>query len=186
MSLRVRGVPSVFPVGAVHCTVIDSQLGLVRLPEPGGLGQFEPRGALWVAVEIDGIEVQIVNTHLGLLPGERRVQADALLGNDWLGGMPCGTPRILCGDFNAIPSSPVYRRLTAQLQDSQTVLAERRPRKTFFGRYPTARIDHVFVGPGIEVLGVEVPSTHTARVASDHLPLVVDLLISGAALARSQ
>jgi endonuclease/exonuclease/phosphatase family metal-dependent hydrolase len=58
------------------------------------------------------------------------------------------------------------------------MLEEQRPRKTFFGRYPTARIDHVFVGAGIEVLGVEVPRAHTARVASDHLPLVVDLLIS--------
>jgi endonuclease/exonuclease/phosphatase family metal-dependent hydrolase len=149
-----------------------------RLPEPGGLGQLEPRGALWVAVEIDGIEVQIVNTHLGLLPGERRLQAEALLGDDWVGGMAPATPKILCGDFNAIPSSPVYRRLSAQLRDSQTMLEEQRPRKTFFGRYPTARIDHVFVGAGIEVLGVEVPSAHTARVASDHLPLVVDLLIS--------
>ena len=32
--------------------------------------------------------------------------------------------------------------------------------------------------PGIEVIGVEVPSAHATRVASDHLPLVVDLLIS--------
>jgi endonuclease/exonuclease/phosphatase family metal-dependent hydrolase len=156
------------------------------LPRPGGLGQFEPRGALWVAVEIGGIEVQIVNTHLGLLPGERRVQAEALLGDDWLGGMTRDVPKILCGDFNAIPSSPVYRRLTSQLRDSQTMLKEQRPRKTFFGRYPTARIDHVFVGRGIEVLGVEVPSAHTARVASDHLPLIVDLLISEPSQAGSQ
>lgn len=148
-----------------------------RLPEPGGLGQLEPRGALWVAVEIEGMEVHIINTHLGLLPGERRVQAEALLGADWVGGMTRASPKILCGDFNALPSSPVYRRLVAHLNDVQTMLEEQRPRKTFFGRYPTARIDHVFVGTGIEVLAVEVPSHHTARVASDHLPLVVDLLI---------
>jgi len=149
-----------------------------KLPEPSGLGQLEPRGALWVAVEMGGAEVQIINTHLGLLPGERRVQVEALLGGDWIGGMNCASPRILCGDFNALPSSPVYRRLSANLRDAQTMIQEQRPRKTYFGRYPTARIDHVFVGPGIEVLGVEVPRAHMARVASDHLPLVVDLLVS--------
>jgi endonuclease/exonuclease/phosphatase family metal-dependent hydrolase len=149
-----------------------------RLPEPGGLGQLEPRGALWVAVEAGQSEVHVINTHLGLLPGERRVQAEALLGGDWIGGMKCDAPKVLCGDFNASPSSPVYRRLSAHLQDAQAMLHEQRPRKTYFGRYPTARIDHVFIGSEIEVLGAEVPSTHSARVASDHLPLVVDLLIS--------
>ena len=149
-----------------------------RLPEPSGLGQLEPRGALWVAVEVGQSEVHIINTHLGLLPGERRVQAEALLGDSWIGGMKCAAPKVLCGDFNAMPSSPVYRSLSARLRDAQTMLHKQRPRKTYSGRYPTARIDHVFVGAGIEVLGVEVPSAHTARVASDHLPLVVDLLVS--------
>ncbi len=148
-----------------------------RLPGPGGLGQLEPRGALWVAVEVGGSEVHIINTHLGLLSGERRVQAEALLGSDWLGGMDDVIARILCGDFNALPASSAYRRLSAHLRDAQTMVEKQRPRKTYFGRYPTARIDHVFVGPGIEVLGVKVPSAHRARVASDHLPLVVDLLL---------
>lgn len=149
-----------------------------RLPEPGGLSATEPRGALWVAVDIGGTEVQIVNTHLGLRPGDRRVQAEALLSGDWIGGMPHAAPKVLCGDFNALPSSAIYRRFTAQLRDAQNVLPKERPRKTFFGRYPTARIDHVFIGPGVEVLEVEVPRSHVARVASDHLPLTVDLSVS--------
>jgi endonuclease/exonuclease/phosphatase family metal-dependent hydrolase len=166
---------------AVFSTIPMRLIRAERLPGLGGLGHLEPRGALWVAVEIAGTEVHIINTHLGLLPGERRVQAEALLGDDWVGGMKCASPKILCGDFNALPSSPVYRRFSASLQDAQTMLQQQRPRKTYSGRYPTARIDHVFVGSGIEVLGIEVPSAHTARVASDHLPLVVDLLISESA-----
>ncbi len=152
-----------------------------RLPGPGGLGQSgTARGAMGRR-RGRGTEVHIINTHLGLLPGERRVQAEALLGDEWIGGMKCAAPKVLCGDFNAMPSSPVYRRLSARLRDAQTMLQQQRPRKTYSGRYPTARIDHVFVGSGIEVLGIEVPSAHTARVASDHLPLVVDLLISESA-----
>jgi endonuclease/exonuclease/phosphatase family metal-dependent hydrolase len=147
------------------------------LPKPSGIRRLEPRGALWVAVESGGTEIQIINTHLGLLPGERRAQAEALLGVDWLGSPDCRAPVVLCGDFNALPSSSVCRRLTERLRDVQTVLEKHRPKKTYFGRYPTARIDHVFIDPSIEVVDIEVPSTQAARVASDHLPLVVEMSI---------
>ena len=37
------------------------------------------------------------------------------------------------------------------------------------------RIDHLFTGPGVEVLDVSTPSGPLSRAASDHLPLVADL-----------
>jgi endonuclease/exonuclease/phosphatase family metal-dependent hydrolase len=40
-----------------------------------------------------------------------------------------------------------------------------------------ARIDHVFVGEEWEVVHVERPTDALARLASDHLPLVVDLRV---------
>ena len=40
---------------------------------------------------------------------------------------------------------------------------------------PTGRIDHVFVDPAITVSAVAVDNDPVARVASDHLPLIVDL-----------
>jgi endonuclease/exonuclease/phosphatase family metal-dependent hydrolase len=40
-----------------------------------------------------------------------------------------------------------------------------------------ARIDHVFVDPRFEVIGIEVPNTEPTRVASDHLPLIVEVRI---------
>jgi endonuclease/exonuclease/phosphatase family metal-dependent hydrolase len=149
-----------------------------NLPKPKGLGRLEPRGALWVAVDVGQTEVQIINTHLGLLPGERRLQVAALLGDNWMGNINCAPPRILCGDLNALPSSPAYRHVSKHLRDVQAILHDRRPKKTYFGRYPTARIDHVFVDSGFHVLDVEVPRTHSARVASDHLPLIADLRFS--------
>jgi endonuclease/exonuclease/phosphatase family metal-dependent hydrolase len=109
------------------------------------------------------------------------VQAEALLGPDWLGHPECRGPVVLCGDFNALPSSPVCRRLRTRVDDAQIELENHRPRRTFFGRFPTARIDHVFVDPAIEVLDIEVPDTELARVASDHLPLIVELRVSAAA-----
>ena len=144
--------------------------------------RIEPRGALWVAIELNGIEYQVLNTHLGLLPRERRVQAEALLGSDWLGHPECRGPVVLCGDFNALPSSPVCRRLRTCLHDAQIELDNHRPRRTFYGRFPMARIDHVFVDPATAVLDIEVPDTELARVASDHLPLIAELRFPAGAL----
>jgi endonuclease/exonuclease/phosphatase family metal-dependent hydrolase len=52
-----------------------------------------------------------------------------------------------------------------------------RPRGTWFGRYPIHRIDHVFIDGALLVRSVEVPRTMLTRIASDHLPLIVDLTL---------
>ncbi len=151
---------------------------LVRAGElPGLLNRpsLEPRGALWVGVEVEGVEYQFMNTHFGLSRYERQMQCEALLGPDWLGHSSCQAPVILCGDFNAHPRSKVCRTLTGTLQDVQHVLENHRPQSTWFGRYPINRIDHVFVDPSIKVFSVQVPRTALTRTASDHLPLIVDL-----------
>jgi len=147
------------------------------LPGLPDLPRLERRGALWVAIGVGGQEVQIINTHLGLLARERMVQVEALLGADWLAHEECRGPLILCGDFNAMPSSAASRRLRNRLNDAQIEAERHRPKNTFFSRFPTARIDHVFVNSGLEVGDITVPDSELARVASDHLPLVVDLRI---------
>lgn len=140
--------------------------------------RLEPRGALWVAVDIAGIEIQVINTHLGLSARERRLQVEALLGKDWLAHAECREPIILCGDFNALPASPVCRRLRAYLDDAQIALDRHRPKNTFFTRLPLLRIDHVFVDRSFKVLDIEVPYTELTRVASDHIPLIVELEVA--------
>jgi endonuclease/exonuclease/phosphatase family metal-dependent hydrolase len=140
---------------------------------------LEPRGALWVAIELHGKEVQIINTHLGLYPRERMAQVAALLGSDWLTHEQCHEPVILCGDLNALPSSSVCRRLAGRLKDVQTEAQHHRPKGTYSGRFPTVRIDHIFISPGLEVTGIEVPGSELARIASDHLPLVAEVRIPG-------
>jgi endonuclease/exonuclease/phosphatase family metal-dependent hydrolase len=144
---------------------------------PGKPSRFcpEPRGALWVAVTLDGHELQLLNTHLGLNPQERLAQAEALLGPDWLSHPACREPVVLCGDLNARPQSAPCRLLLGRLRDAQPDRKGRRPVNTWPTRYPVARIDHVFVSRGVRVLKVGVLRTQLARVASDHLPLVVDV-----------
>jgi endonuclease/exonuclease/phosphatase family metal-dependent hydrolase len=146
-------------------------------PLPGlpGRPYLESRGALWVVITVGGREVQCINTHLGLFPKERLLQAEALLGSEWLAHPECLAPFILCGDFNATPGSPVCRLMQNILVDAQLQGINKRPMNTFCSRYPVARIDHMYTSVGIEVVDFEVPANELAQVASDHLPLVVTL-----------
>ena len=154
-------------------------------PLPGypRIPQLEPRGALMVAIEVaPGVEVQVVNTHLGLVPREQQIQAAAVAGGDWLGHADRRDPLILIGDFNAVARSVVWRTFAATLSDATKGLSSRRggPRiATFPSQAPILRIDHVFVSKGMRVTGMHVPATARAKVASDHRPLVMDFEIDG-------
>jgi endonuclease/exonuclease/phosphatase family metal-dependent hydrolase len=145
-----------------------------RLPTLPGRG-IEIRGAIWAAAMIDGAELHFMNTHLGLYSLERQRQAEALIGPEWLGSESCGSAAILCGDFNAFPSSTVYRTLTGRMHEAQENAKGHRPRNTFFGRHPVFRIDHVFCSPEVKTVKVDVPRTHLTRLASDHLPIVAEV-----------
>jgi endonuclease/exonuclease/phosphatase family metal-dependent hydrolase len=146
--------------------------GLPGLAEKPAL---EPRGALWVGIDAGDTELHLINTHLGLSKREREAQVVSLLGEDWLGHPDMQSHMILCGDFNATPRSREWSSLHRRLPDAQIRLAGHRPRNTFFSRLPGARIDHVFTDQHFELLAIETPNTELIRLASDHLPLIVDL-----------
>ena len=151
-------------------------------PPPGKAGMFnpaadEPRGAVWVEVDFSGRKVQIMNTHLGLSKAERLQQVNALLGPEWLGHPRCDGPRILLGDFNALPNSAECKRLLGHMRDAQVQAPEHTPQGTFFSRMPKARIDYVFINPELKVHRILIPQTELTRQASDHLPLIADIEI---------
>jgi endonuclease/exonuclease/phosphatase family metal-dependent hydrolase len=144
------------------------------LPIVRGVPGNEPRGALWSAVDLPGGTVNVINTHLGLIPREQRLQAAALTGRDWLGHPDCIGHTILTGDFNATSITRPYQTLIRRLDDAQGRLGLRPTVKTFPSAFPAIRIDHCFVSPGIRITGVSAPFSPLARMASDHLPLIVD------------
>jgi endonuclease/exonuclease/phosphatase family metal-dependent hydrolase len=147
----------------------------------------EARGAMWVTVDAPSGPVHVINTHFGLRREERLRQAAVLLGNEWLGQVPADEPVVLCGDMNAGPKSPVCRSLAGRLIDAQTRAPNFRPRATFISTMPVRRLDHIFVSPLFTVRSVTQPRTPTAAVASDHLPVCAELILtaeSEASLAR--
>ena len=142
--------------------------------------RLERRGALWVSVEFaGGVKLQVLNTHLGLVPLEQRAQTAALLGPEWIADPRWGGPGVLLGDFNATSRYAAYRMLTARLRDVQRgpggERRQTRAVRTFPSRLPVLRLDHMFLTSDVEVVAVHAPSGPLARVASDHLPLVADL-----------
>jgi endonuclease/exonuclease/phosphatase family metal-dependent hydrolase len=149
-------------------------------PLPGypAAPMLEPRGALWLSINLgDGRALQVLNTHLGLVPREQQLQATALVGREWLGGSLRRDPIILTGDFNAVPRSHVYDLLTRALRNAHD-FSTHGPRRvaTFPSRLPLLRIDHMFVSEGVRILGLRAGVTALARLASDHLPLVADVV----------
>jgi endonuclease/exonuclease/phosphatase family metal-dependent hydrolase len=145
------------------------------LPRLPGRPDLEPRGVMWVDVDTGDAVFHVLNTHLSVHPRERRIQVNALMGPDWVGGLDPDANLVLCGDFNAGPGFPTWRTIRRTLTDVQVGLDGHRPRRTWGGRYPLARIDHIFVGRRLEVVHVDVPGTHLTRTASDHLPVLADI-----------
>jgi len=135
----------------------------------------EQRGALSVEILVGDRKLLVVNTHLGLRGRERIRQMTTLLNSGWLRGTADeALPSILCGDFNAIPSSATYRLAARSLKDAQ-LAGSNAPRATFPSRYPLMRLDHIFVTEDLIVKQAAVLENRLTRVASDHLPLLAEI-----------
>ena len=161
-----------------HALLSRWPIEVIQVAElPGAPGGWwpEPRGALWARVEVKGVELNIVTTHLGLSPRERQAQMQVLLGPDWLGPVIAKEPVILCGDFNLSPGSVPYSLAASKLSDVQAGRDGYEPRSTFSSTHPFMRIDHIFVSAHFETENAFVPRNDLTRVSSDHLPLLADL-----------
>ncbi|TWU46860.1 endonuclease/exonuclease/phosphatase family protein [Rubripirellula reticaptiva] len=139
----------------------------------------EARGAIWVSIETNAGRVHVLNTHLGLTQKERSKQVDELLSERWLSDLPKKEPVIFAGDLNAGPTSQTMKRLTKLMHCAQTLAEDHQPQKTFASVMPMRRIDHILVSHHFRVERVNVPKTHTAVVASDHLPVCAELVLFG-------
>lgn len=141
-----------------------------ELPSSKAFPFRETRGAAWVEVQCGGIALQVMNTHFGVGRGERLEQAAALCGADWIGGTAPEDAVLVAGDFNSLPRSAAYRILASALTPTA-------PRATFPTVFPVLAIDHFFHSRRLVAHACTVVRTATARVASDHFPLIADFEI---------
>lgn len=146
---------------------------------PAGKGRLhEARGAIWTTSELPGLPpLHFINTHFGLSRRERHEQMEKLLGADWIGAVPEDEPLVVCGDFNSGSRSEVMTPLGRRLRDVRSLLPGARRLPTFPSVVPLLGLDHVFVSPHFTVRTLATPRNPNARLASDHLPLCVEITL---------
>jgi endonuclease/exonuclease/phosphatase family metal-dependent hydrolase len=126
------------------------------------VSRWEPRGILEAWIEVRGIPIHAVVTHLGLRSAERREQVTTLLE---IVGAETKFPAVILGDFNEwVPWARSRRRLSERFG--------RIPMPpTFPSRRPLFALDHIWVRPVAALSRLESVRTPLSRIASDHLPL---------------
>ena len=128
----------------------------------------EPRGCIEADFVIDECRVRLFATHLGLRADERLQQVRKLtpaLASD------TADVRILAGDINEWrPRGRVLRAL-------REIFGPLPRRRTFPSHLPTIALDRICVSPGQALNDLKSGASADCRVASDHLPLVCDVVL---------
>lgn len=122
----------------------------------------EPRGALDCDLDVDGMLVRVIVTHLGLHYGERRFQVKRLAE---VIDAEATSPVIVMGDFNEwLPARLSLRPLGSRFGYGTA------PR-TFPSRFPLLPLDRIWARPREILVNARAHNTPLAKNASDHLPL---------------
>jgi endonuclease/exonuclease/phosphatase family metal-dependent hydrolase len=132
----------------------------------------KPRFCLRVDVEIaNQARLHVFNCHLGLTSRERLFQRRQMLSDDVLLAEDLKQPTVLMGDFNDRPVPVVHRRLRTHFADAFRAVGKRCG-PTFAYGLLRLKLDHIYVSSGIRVLNCWVRRDESARMASDHLPVI--------------
>jgi endonuclease/exonuclease/phosphatase family metal-dependent hydrolase len=138
----------------------------------------ENRVAIEVQLETSLGLVQMINTHLGLGWRERLVQAQLFTSAQVRAAILSDIPLILLGDFNSVRGSRPYRTVNRCLRDVRELIQPTVSVPTYPTRFPVLTVDHIFVNQAVQPVRVTAHRSALARVASDHFPLVAELVLS--------
>ena len=116
--------------------------------------------------------LHLFNLHLGLSGIERRMQLKKLLLHSSLQRVAKNTPIIVAGDLN-----DVWGSLGRQVMGPAGFHGVRRKPKTFPAYAPVRPLDSLYVRGKIRVENLLPSRLAIARQASDHLPLVAELIL---------
>jgi len=125
------------------------------------------RGAAFARGTVRGGGFTLSGSHLATDPAERPSQAAA-----WKEQLALiEGPVIAAGDLNEGPGGSAWR----MVEDGLRTAADSAP--TFPASLPARRIDGIFVSPDITIGKYEVVDDERALSASDHLPVLADLVL---------
>ena len=131
---------------------------------------YEPRGAIDVGLDAGARHtLRVLATHLGLRPAERRQQVKRLLAAV---ESDSPQPTLLMGDLNEwyLWGRPL-RWLHAHFQEKPAAPP------TFPARRPVFALDRIWISPAGCLRRLRSHATPLARAASDHLPLIAEIVV---------
>ena len=147
------------------------------------IGRRKRRGAqhtrLHIPIGSKSVELDVFNVHLGLSPTERREQVDRLLGTSDVTHLTPAAPCVIAGDMNDWIG--VLKR--RQFEPAGFACATNRHPgsrwsiKSFPSYAPAGGLDKVFYRGRVRLLHAHRSRLKLARIASDHLPVVVEFEI---------
>ncbi len=130
----------------------------------------EQRGILQAVLDVQGRELVVMNTHIDSRPddAERWLNLGEI---EELEKQHRSRPMIICGDFNDVPTSRVYRRMSETFHDTWARVGQ----GTGFS-FPAGklikRIDYLWISKDQALMPLKawIPQSE----ASDHLPVVAE------------
>ena len=168
MVVAAGGLPSLGNLLLVSLRVRIHETWCLRYPLTPGRHM---RGAAFARGSVRGATFTVSGSHLATDPAERPSQAacwkEAIAAVDG--------PLIAGGDLNEGPGGGAWRTVADGLVDAAAAVSS--TALTFPATLPRQRLDALFVTPDITVDRYEVIETERARRASDHLPVLTDLLL---------
>ncbi|MEV1287896.1 endonuclease/exonuclease/phosphatase family protein [Micromonospora sp. NPDC049679] len=173
MVVAAGGLPS---LGNLLLTTLRVRVGdtwCLRYPLTPGR---HLRGAAFARCAVGPAAFVVAGSHLSTDPTERPAQA-ALLKQTMA---EVRVPLIVGADLNENSGGAAWRTIADGLTDT-AIAADRADRLTFSCANPRDRIDALFVDRRIKVLDYDVVDTPQARRASDHFPVLADLLVPSSA-----
>jgi endonuclease/exonuclease/phosphatase family metal-dependent hydrolase len=144
----------------------------VRFSKDPGLHQ---RGAAIARLRLAGTEFAVAGTHLDLKE-EPRLRHVAELEHALARHVPQGLPVIVAADVNDRPGSPTWTAISKGRTDAFAA-AGSGSAFTSTAAEPHQTIDGIFAGPRIEVRSARVLDQDDVRLASDHRPLLAELVL---------
>ncbi|WP_166829763.1 endonuclease/exonuclease/phosphatase family protein [Thalassoroseus pseudoceratinae] len=145
------------------------------------LKKRKPRGAQSAVIQSPEGPFQLINWHLGLLEQERRWQVKHFLDHE-ICQECCELPAMVIGDFNDWRNT-LANAVFAHGNFTQVTAPVSRFR-SFPAYMAVGSLDKAFVRGDVHIRHAKIVRTRMSKVASDHLPLVIDFHIGEDALEK--
>ncbi len=140
------------------------------------------RGCLYTAVDLGtaASPLAIFNLHLGLSFRERPQQVGIMVNSPEFAGLTAEHACIVAGDFHAWLTrlAPIFTEILGFVCPTNRMRGYQNAFLTYPSFSPTAGLDKIFLRGPLQALKRHPCRLTASRVASDHLPVVADLVVA--------